>query len=280
MLYDDFYNLNNWIDGSKLINWSKDKNDISAFSVANKTISIKNEALGKNRYYSFIDYRFPTEILHNSKIINITFTAKWQSDKIPNGERNLLRIIFLHDYPLTSETDKASKINILNMFGRPAYSMTIRGKPNSAYLQYGGGYVENGIFSHTIRWLPGLFEAAGGGHPAHPYFLGNKTTPNQMGSSGWVETYHRWLSSTKWQKFNYVLYPDRQEVYVNNKLELKQLLPLTKPILSISKDEYYLDSYPNYFYFNNLVGVRIYWGNNDLKANVEIDNFKIEVYNP
>ncbi|MCG8420202.1 MAG: hypothetical protein MJE77_19905 [Proteobacteria bacterium] len=255
---DSFADTTRFTDLSALVSWGRLAPGTTAFQLGphngQQSISLIREGpsstlphagLAKStdlRGFSSIDYDFGKPVDHRVATLSIEFDVAW--DEFDSaGERGKLHVIVLHDYPGNGVVANQDQNLAETPFGRPAYTLVLRNGDNGAgggqpFLFYGGGSDLDGSLAifQTMWWLPGFVSPPGGG------------------TVGVDEPYpqHSWIRSptavatTEWQRFRFVIAPDRMQFFQENNLLIDFPLPRQSAA-------------PLYRYFEQFEALHIYW---------------------
>jgi hypothetical protein len=306
--FDDTSSLNNWTDLSKCVTWGTHTGAASAFTVANGSCQLIRSGTDDTRSYTSynsglktftsLDKMFASPIDHATNIVTIEFRTRWEVlQTSSNGERGRFIVSLNYGYPtggldttideryndFSSPGGDASK----SWWARPAYHVRIRsgdGAPNystgyggTTLLQY-GGYSNSQYEKYDSNsdgnpewWLPGYISSPGPSGGA----VSPGTSASQFPTNAWVET-SKGLAATTWQRFKYVISPDKQEIWSDANddgvfdLQATMNLPQTSTA-------------PQYQYFPTFEGVRLFWnggwksGLTGDPGQVYLDYFKLDV---
>lgn len=312
LVNESFTTTNSLFDLSTLQNWGSFTSPTSAFTVGTKAdggglsfqaISSTDSAkkyvgytrIDQLKASSAFDIRFP-KVDRSNDTLTLEFDMLWNR-LTAGGNESRVVIAFLHDIPARPiQFGDLDSTQLTNPFGRPAYSFRVLGRNpsgsnNYANMMYGGGRDTLGEFEKYSNstavpplnyWLPGFISGPGGVTPEAP---GLGYPLNGQGVRRWqISTL---ASSTAWQHFRWVLYPERLELYhrptadpVANEI-LVLFMALPKPT-NLSDMLNFINSYHTtsetqlpklYNYFPELEGIRIYFNSGDITS---MANLKVE----
>lgn len=229
---------------------------------------------GTLRTAQAVDFRFAETVDHRRDTLRIAFDALWESLAGGSGEGGRIVLTLLHDYPAGElAPGLLDSLQLPAPFGRPAYNVRLRnpsgpgeGRSGSLML-YGGGRVAEGEFEQTDdSWLPGFSSEAGGGSPGGgaPYPL-SPTGKNDRRADA---------SDFQWQRFTWVVAPERISLYVRPagtpqaEDELIQFMELPDDRRTIAEQIAQINAVHGsaiselptlYAYFPQLEGLRVYF---------------------
>lgn len=243
--------------------------------------------------YQCLDIQFDSPVDHTRSILVIEFRARWEKPDVggQDGEGNRFIVSVNHDYPdggilllgeqFDGDQDVAqSRVNDPSdaWYARPAYQIRIRGGTEGSQaepiLMYGGGLELEGEyeFGGNNFWLPGFVASV-----SWAYLNGS---PNAVGivppgmeygnSAGGIQSngVYPWttydiidggIASANWQRFLYIIYPDRQEVW-RNKFDSDDVADyVLEMVMPLPEQDELEPNAPLYRYFPELEGVRLFW---------------------
>ncbi len=305
LVNESFSSTQNLLDLSLLHSWGTYSSPTSAFQVGQKTdgASLSYQAIsstdsakayvgytrpGQLKAASAFDIRFP-KIDRTNDTVSLEFDIIWNG-RTQGGNEGRVVVAFLHDIPTRPlQFGDLDSVQLTAPHGRPAYSFRVlarnpSGVNNYANMMYGGGRDTLGEFEKYANaqamppvayWLPGFISGPGG------------VTPEGSGLGYPIngQAVRRWqfttlASSTAWQHFRWVLYPEKLELYhratadlpANEVLVMYMALPKPAPVADMlnaintmhSTTETQLPKLYNYF--PELEGVRIYFNAGEITS--------------
>lgn len=302
LLTDSFDNLSNWTDLSLAIDWGDGTTPASAFTTDNGWAQF-NEALdtswvgygnGKLNMFQALDLQFAAPIDHTRSIITIEFRIRWELAQSggKDGESNRFIVSLNHDYPaggIDVTQQQRARDGSFPWYARPAYQIRIRGGVESSQaepiLMYGGGLDLEGEYEYNTSlqyWFPGFVASVGWGHldglpdtpriisPGLEYGTGSPNTSPGMYPWSTYDIIDGGIASSNWQRFLYIIYPDRQEVW-RNPLDTDEPGDYVLEMAMALPAENLEPGAPLYRYFEQLEGVRLFWRQAGADDNAYLD---------
>ncbi|MCC5847754.1 MAG: hypothetical protein JJU29_06620 [Verrucomicrobia bacterium] len=287
LLYDDFANLDNWLDLSRAVSWTSTPSAETVFQTtpdgdADHVLNLNDASRsvpgwGSDgiRTFSSLDYVFPEAIPHRTTELTIEFRARW--DHLNSTEGNRIGFTLVHDYPAGGmDLTQDEKFNDFSQawWGRPAYQLRIRSGSRTVpgsfpILMYGGGNDIEGEFEFDdVHWMPGFSSAPGGTAPG---------TGAPYPDNGWVTGIFSPASIT-YKRYRYIIKPNAQELWVNEADDGEVWTLVAQMPLPLEEDA--PSSAPYYRYFEHFEGLRIYFrsaGGGSNASNVYLDYVRITV---
>jgi hypothetical protein len=260
---DDFTTLAHFKDLSTLIPWGTTGAGVSAF--ATDTVQgrasvfltqkgmehLRSDTVTGLRSFSALDYRFPGEIIPDSAIVTIEFSACWDSASHA-GNTGSFKAVLINEYP----EEELSGLDINNFngdpYGTPAYTIRLQpGRNQMSFMQYGGA--NGGRFDNyqCQWWLPGSVGATEGSAPT---IIG---VGQEYPLSSWKST-NRAVGDTAWARYTWIVRPDCQELYRNDTLFGIMELPM------------YSFTAPGYTRYGQFKALRLAWQGQCLVSEVGI----------
>ena len=287
LLYDNFADLDNWLDLSRAVTWSSSPSSDTVFQItpdgdADHVLNLNDASRSVGmwgssgiRTFSSLDYVFPEAIPHRTSEVVIEFRARW--DELNSSEGNRIGFTLVHEYPAGGmDLTPDEKYNDFSQawWGRPAYQVRIRsGERNipGSYpiLMYGGGNDIDGEFEfNEDHWMPGFSSAPGGTAPG---------TGSPYPENGWV-TGSFSPASIVYKRYRYIVKPNLQELWVNETDDGEAWTLVAEMPLPFEEDA--PSQAPLYRYFEHFEGLRIYFrspGAGSGARNVYLDYVRITV---
>ncbi len=264
-----------------------DQNGLSYFAQ-----TLNSQAIGACGYslesgdymaHSCIDYSFPVIDRSDGDSIVVEFDALWDQQK-GSGESGRLVAFLMHEYPGTGPGPGSITETAGHPYGRPAHSIRLLNGSYGAFMCYGGGADPEGefeLFSGT-HWLPGFASRAGGGtigqgenYPLNSFMEVPEGTPT--------------TSVSEWMHYTWVIDSERQTLFWRRSGEPagqdELLLFMEMPedgslsVINAAHGPAALEPPPNYHWFDQVNGLRIYWRgvNNFCLANLTVTKSGIPV---
>ena len=282
---DGFADLSAWDDLSTVPLWGSPARNRSAFSTEGGRVHLIRSGEDDTRNYTgfqnahglktftALDRRFAEPVDRRAASITVDARMRWETVTNTAGESGRFIIALNHDYPeggldLTPEGTKGSRYNDFSAewWARPAYHLRIRNSntgAGSAFLQYGGGDTDLGEYEATADWwLPGFISGAGNVAPG---------AGDDFPANSWVST-PTGLARDNYALYRYVIYPDRQEVWLDESgtgvfrpEDRKAVMPLPEE-----------SDAPFYRSFETIEGLRLFW-NGGSDGQVFVDHLTVTV---
>ena len=285
ILDDTFGDLSAWDDLSTVPLWGSPSRHRSAFSTEDGRVHLIRSGEDDTRdfagyqnanslkTFTALDHRFAEPLHRRAASITVDARMRWENVTNTAGEGGRFIIALNHEYPeggldLAPEGTEGSKYNDFSedWWARPAYHLRIRNSntgAGSAFLQYGGGDTDLGEYEATSDWwLPGFISGAGSVAPG---------AGDDFPANSWVST-PAGLARDSYAVYRYVIYPDRQEVWLDESgrgvfrpEDRKAVMPLPEE-----------SDAPLYRYFETIEGLRLFW-NGGSNGQVYVDRLTVTV---
>lgn len=291
---DSFHNKDSYHDLSVLLTRNGFDEPATSFVLENVTdteglgfnaLRLNENAIGKCGYsfdkgeymtHSAIDFEFPLLDRSDEDTIRIEFDALWETTG-GSGESGRAVVFLISDYPEEGPVYDDYMNLSGHPFGRPAYNIRLLNGSYGAFMCYGGGKEEEGVFEivNSKYWLPGFSSLAGGGtigqgenYPVNAFM----ETPEGT----------KTVSTTNWKHYTWELAYERQSLYWRNvgetadkdELLLFMEIPADNDLSQINEahGSFVSTMPPLYHWFEEIKALRFYWrGNNNFAlANVVV----------
>ena len=281
ILQENFANLSQWDDLSRVVSWGGNSGPTSAFTASGGAVTLTDAARANSGYgtasslktFTALDYQFAEPIAHRNKTVTIDFRVRWEGIHNNNGEAGRFIVALNHAYPTGGlDMDYNDRYNDFDQpwWARPAYHVRIRNGNDDSWLQYGGGHSSLGEYEQyhsggSNWWLGGFISGAGGVSPGNG---------SDFPANSWVSS-NGPIASASWQTFRWVVEPHAQTLYVDREdgNGFVQLMSMPLPEASDT-------SAPLYQYFEQFEGIRLYWrgaGSNGNNYQAVIDSLSVTV---
>lgn len=286
--HEPFDSFAAWTDISTVVGAPQKPIGDTAFTTPGGVLQLVSGVLGTGglgatelRSYQCLDRQLSTPVIRREEILTIEYRLRWDVLNSTSQERGRWMLVLNYDYPagglnLIPEDMPGSDYGFTgsagNAWARPAYQVRHRAgnsasiPGHSTFLQYGGGLTDLGEYeaSGTLdAWLPGFISSAGGGSP------GNNPPTAAWPLGDYVATPGS-VASTSFQRFRLISHPDRIELWRNQSDDgMSFSLILTLPTPDVAPPT--LPASELFRYFEQVEGIRLFWGNLRADSNVFVD---------